>query len=272
MTDSHLISGVRQLIVDWSTPPRAHHTAAWPESRDRVIRSADAARRLLRSRPDDLRELRRRHRLPLRYTRRRGGSHDKEPADDRDPRKGDDRRDEPRIRTVRRPESVARPRGSAKQDKHDRCDPGRKERTARDGLRGTDPGHVARAIRVRVERRVKVSRGRFVAGLVLLLVLPLAMFVSALAVLSSSPPFGSRSRSSSWCGGARPARNRARCSSHCPVTRGSSFAWPNFRLSSPSTPTTGEIVSAEKCDRHYRVSGGPGGRVARRSRRSRPWL
>ena len=34
--------------------------------------------------------------------------------------------DEPRIRTVRYPESVARPRGSAKQDKDDRCDPAEK--------------------------------------------------------------------------------------------------------------------------------------------------
>ncbi len=40
------------------------------------------------------------------------------------------------------------------------------------------------AIRARVERRVTVSRGRFVAALVLLLVLPLAMFVPALAALA----------------------------------------------------------------------------------------
>jgi hypothetical protein len=40
--------------------------------------------------------------------------------------------DEPRIRTVRCPESVARPRGSAKQDKDDRCDPGRENRVRDD--------------------------------------------------------------------------------------------------------------------------------------------
>jgi low temperature requirement protein LtrA len=40
------------------------------------------------------------------------------------------------------------------------------------------------AIRTRVERRVRLSRGRFVAALVLLLVLPLAMVVPALAALA----------------------------------------------------------------------------------------
>jgi low temperature requirement protein LtrA len=40
------------------------------------------------------------------------------------------------------------------------------------------------AIRIRVERRVRVSRGRFVAALVLLIVLPLAMAVPALAALA----------------------------------------------------------------------------------------
>jgi low temperature requirement protein LtrA len=39
------------------------------------------------------------------------------------------------------------------------------------------------AIRIRVERRVRLSRGRFVAALVFLLVLPLAMAVPALAAL-----------------------------------------------------------------------------------------
>ena len=39
------------------------------------------------------------------------------------------------------------------------------------------------AIRIRVERRVRVSRGRFVAALVFLLVLPLATAVPALAAL-----------------------------------------------------------------------------------------
>jgi low temperature requirement protein LtrA len=40
------------------------------------------------------------------------------------------------------------------------------------------------AIRIRVERRVRLSRGRFVAALVLLLVLPLATVVPALAALA----------------------------------------------------------------------------------------
>ena len=40
------------------------------------------------------------------------------------------------------------------------------------------------AIRIRVERRLRVSRGRFVAALVLLLVLPLATVVPALAALA----------------------------------------------------------------------------------------
>ena len=40
------------------------------------------------------------------------------------------------------------------------------------------------AIRTRVERRVRVSRGRFVAALVLILVLPLATTVPALAALA----------------------------------------------------------------------------------------
>jgi low temperature requirement protein LtrA len=40
------------------------------------------------------------------------------------------------------------------------------------------------AIRMRVERRVRLSRGRFVAALVLVLVLPLATMVSALAALA----------------------------------------------------------------------------------------
>jgi low temperature requirement protein LtrA len=40
------------------------------------------------------------------------------------------------------------------------------------------------AIRTRVERRVRLSRGRFVAGLVLVLLLPLAMAVTALAALA----------------------------------------------------------------------------------------
>jgi low temperature requirement protein LtrA len=40
------------------------------------------------------------------------------------------------------------------------------------------------AIRIRIERRVTVSRGRFVAALVLLLVLPLATMVPALAALA----------------------------------------------------------------------------------------
>ena len=40
------------------------------------------------------------------------------------------------------------------------------------------------AIRMRVERRVRLSRGRFVAALVLLLVLPLATMVPALAALA----------------------------------------------------------------------------------------
>jgi low temperature requirement protein LtrA len=40
------------------------------------------------------------------------------------------------------------------------------------------------AIRIRVERRVALSRGRFVAALVLVLVLPLATMVSALAALA----------------------------------------------------------------------------------------
>ena len=40
------------------------------------------------------------------------------------------------------------------------------------------------AIRIRIERRVTVSRGRFVAALVLVLVLPLATMVPALAALA----------------------------------------------------------------------------------------
>jgi len=40
------------------------------------------------------------------------------------------------------------------------------------------------AIRSRIERRLKLSRGRFVAALALLLVLPLAMAVPALAALA----------------------------------------------------------------------------------------
>jgi low temperature requirement protein LtrA len=40
------------------------------------------------------------------------------------------------------------------------------------------------AIRIRIERRVRLSRGRFVAALVLLLVLPFAMVVPALAALA----------------------------------------------------------------------------------------
>jgi low temperature requirement protein LtrA len=40
------------------------------------------------------------------------------------------------------------------------------------------------AIRIRIERRLRLSRGRFVAALVLLLVLPLAMVIPALAALA----------------------------------------------------------------------------------------
>jgi low temperature requirement protein LtrA len=40
------------------------------------------------------------------------------------------------------------------------------------------------AIRIRIERRLRVSRGRFVAALVLLLLLPVATVVSALAALA----------------------------------------------------------------------------------------
>ena len=40
------------------------------------------------------------------------------------------------------------------------------------------------AIRIRIERRLRVSRGRFVAALALLLLLPLATMVPALAALA----------------------------------------------------------------------------------------
>jgi hypothetical protein len=39
-------------------------------------------------------------------------------------------------------------------------------------------------IRIRIERRLRVSRGRFVAGLLLVLVFPVALVVPALAALA----------------------------------------------------------------------------------------
>jgi low temperature requirement protein LtrA len=67
------------------------------------------------------------------------------------------------------------------------------------------------AIRTRVERRVTVSRGRFVAALVLLLVLPLATVIPALAALALVTPSGWRCMHTSSCGGVRLARSRGRC-------------------------------------------------------------
>ena len=66
------------------------------------------------------------------------------------------------------------------------------------------------AIRARVERRLTVSRGRFVAAVALLLALPLATAVPGSPRSRSSPPSGRRCTPTSSSGGARPAPSRAR--------------------------------------------------------------
>jgi hypothetical protein len=53
---------------------------------------------------------------------RRSASGQEDPAHDQDPDNSDHGRDEPRIGTVRRPESIAHPRGAAQQGEHDGCD------------------------------------------------------------------------------------------------------------------------------------------------------
>ena len=69
------------------------------------------------------------------------------------------------------------------------------------------------AIRMRVEHRRRVSRGRFVAALVLLLLLPVATMVPALAALALvTGVWAGVARRTRSSGGARPARSRARSS------------------------------------------------------------